>query len=87
LKKILRHLFFFLSAAIAIPLAVLNRHDVSVSFIPTSFSGDPARINIPLFILIIICLAIGIMIGLVLGRLQSWRLKKTEPRQTEDTTL
>jgi uncharacterized integral membrane protein len=61
----------FLTALIAIPLfvllvvfAVANRHDVTVSFDPFN-SADPALASppMPLFILLIVAAALGVLVG------------------------
>lgn len=80
MKEFLHRLLFIIAAAIAIPLAILNRHDVTVSFIPMSLLGAPTHIDLPLFILIILCISLGILIGIALGKLQVWRKKKASHR-------
>ena len=59
----LRRFILFQLIVLIIPLAFMNRHDVALFIDPWSLGNDEAAIHMPLFILILLCLLLGLIIG------------------------
>lgn len=63
MKRLLQFIILAPVAVIGVAFAVANRHEVTVSFDP--FSGDMAggRIALPLFLVLILSMMCGVVIG------------------------
>jgi uncharacterized integral membrane protein len=63
LRRIVAAIVLIPLAIIIVAFAVANRHDVTVSFDPFA-SNDPASsLTLPLFVLVILLVIIGVLIG------------------------
>jgi uncharacterized integral membrane protein len=60
---VLKKLVWVLVAAVAVALAVANRHDVFFVLDPTTVEDTPLAIEAPLYLLIFIALGVGVLIG------------------------
>jgi hypothetical protein len=74
----LRRFILFQLIVLIIPLAFMNRHDVALFIDPWSLGNDEAAIHMPLFILILLCLLLGLIIGFAAGRFYSWWTHRQE---------
>jgi uncharacterized integral membrane protein len=63
MRKLLTTVIVIALFVLLVVFAVANRHDVTVSFDPFN-SGDPAlTYTVPLFVLIIVAVALGVLAG------------------------
>lgn len=80
MARFLRRFIIFQLIVLIIPLAFMNRHDVALFFDPWSLNNEDAALHLPLFILILLCLLVGLLIGFAAGRLYSWWLHRNEDK-------
>lgn len=61
--RIISYLFWSLLAVIFVTFAIANRHLVTVSFDPFDSADPSISATLPLFVLIIVALALGVVAG------------------------
>jgi len=84
LRKLIAALILVPLAVIIIAFAVANRHAVTVSFDPFGGSAPAASLTLPLFVLVILLLIIGIVIGGSAAWLRHGRWRRVARRLERD---
>jgi uncharacterized integral membrane protein len=63
LRRLVAAIILVPLAIVLIAFAVANRHEVTVSFDPFAGSEPAASLTLPLFVLIVLLLVVGVLIG------------------------
>jgi uncharacterized integral membrane protein len=79
-RKVVAALILVPLAIVIIAFAVANRQMVTVSFDPFSAEAPAAALTLPLFVLIIVLLILGVMIGGIAGWLRHGRWRRAARR-------
>jgi uncharacterized membrane protein YciS (DUF1049 family) len=80
LRRIVAALILVPLAIVLIAFAVANRQDVTVSFDPFSASAPASALTLPLFLLLIVTLIVGVIIGGMAVRLGHGRWRRLARR-------
>ncbi len=84
LRKIVAAVILVPLAIIIIAFAVANRQPVTVSFDPFSAGEPAAALTLPLFVLVILLLIVGVLVGGAASWLQQGRWRGTARRLERD---
>ena len=63
LRRVLAAIILIPLAIVIVAFAVANRHDVTVSFDPFAGNDPAASLTLPLFVLVILLLIFGVLLG------------------------
>jgi uncharacterized integral membrane protein len=80
LRKIVAALILVPLAIVLIAFAVANRQTVTVSFDPFNASAPAASLNLPLFVIVIVTLIAGVIVGGMAVRLGHGRWRRLARR-------
>lgn len=84
LRKIVAALILVPLAIVIVAFAVANRQGVTVSFDPFGGSAPAASLTLPLFVLVIVLLIIGVVIGGTAAWLRHGRWRRAARRLERD---
>ena len=80
LRKFVAALILVPLAIVIIAFAVANRHPVTVSFDPFNASAPAASLTLPLFVIVLISLIVGVIVGGLAVRLGHGRWRRMARR-------
>jgi uncharacterized integral membrane protein len=86
LRKIVAAIVLVPLAIVLIAFAVANRHAVTVSFDPFSSNDPAASVALPLFVLIILLLIVGVLIGGLASWLRQGKWRSAARRLERELT-
>ena len=83
----LKIIFLAILAVVLVTLCLANTAMVELKVLPralTSLFGFQERVYMPLFAVILLSIALGILIGFVWEWLREWRIRRTAERRTRE---
>lgn len=84
MKRFLKLLFLVPAGLVLLVFAVANRHGVSVSLDPFDPSAPALSVRMPLFILLFLVLALGVLIGGTAAWLRQGRWRRVARNATAE---
>jgi uncharacterized integral membrane protein len=86
LRKFVAALILVPLAVILIAFAVANRQAVTLSFDPFNASGSAAAVTLPLFVIVLVALVAGVIVGGLAVRLGHGRWRRLARRFEREAT-